>query len=144
MPCDAVDFGSSTPFEGRWDAYESRASSWPLAATKTSLSRMSGIVRRSLSPSRAARASSAVEGPEGVMARAERAVARGASGSAGEPGPAPANPGAYSYAILFQADGTADQDAEIVFQMHNAASVSLCLRAMTGAVTLKTQSSGGR
>ena len=60
MPWDAVDFGSSTPLEGRCDAYESRASSWPLAATKTSLSRMSGTVRRNSSASRAARASSAV------------------------------------------------------------------------------------
>jgi len=64
--------------------------------------------------------------------------------SLAEPGPAPVGASAYTFAITFQADGTVDQDAEVIFQMQNAASVCLCLRSMTGAVTLKTLSGGGR
>ncbi len=75
------------------------------------------------------------------------------SSSAGDAGlggdvlssPPPQSPSAYTTPIVFMPDGTTREDAEIVFQLRGARSVSLSLRAMTGVVTArKLGPNGGR
>jgi type II secretory pathway pseudopilin PulG len=59
--------------------------------------------------------------------------------------PPPQSPSAYTNPIVFLPNGTAREDAEIVFAVRGARSVSLSLRAMTGVVTSrKLPPTGGR
>jgi hypothetical protein len=46
--------------------------------------------------------------------------------------------------VVFLPDGTAREDAEIVFQVPGARSATLSLRALTGIVSVKAANTGGR
>jgi Tfp pilus assembly protein FimT len=82
--------------------------------------------------------------PKGVSfsASASSSAAGGAGGS-GQDGPA-ASGGDYAVPIVFLPDGTAREDAEVQFQVRGAKTTTLCLRALTGAVTVKRARQGGR
>jgi type II secretory pathway pseudopilin PulG len=48
------------------------------------------------------------------------------------------SPDSYNTAAVFLPDGTAREDVEVLFQVRGTRSVSIRLRGMTGAVTVKT------
>jgi type II secretory pathway pseudopilin PulG len=89
--------------------------------------------------------------PENPPAVLEDALPKGvcfamSNGPAPEPGPndetsmpvGQVDPGAWSPVAVFMPDGTAREDVEIVFQVKGARPMSIHLRALTGAITVKT------
>jgi hypothetical protein len=61
------------------------------------------------------------------------------TGSRGGNGPVSSD--SWSQPIIFLPDGTAREDAEIRFQVRGARTTSLCLRGLTGIVTVKSADS---
>jgi prepilin-type N-terminal cleavage/methylation domain-containing protein len=50
---------------------------------------------------------------------------------------------AYTSAAVFRPDGTARADCEILFQVRGARPTALCLRGMTGVITVKSNPGSG-